>query len=56
LFSFVLTQQPQYAELFTAQHREFTQLTDDDIESYLEDLNELGILQQLKRGAEDGHE
>jgi hypothetical protein len=48
LFSFVLTRQPQYAELFTAQHREFTDLTDSDIETYLEDLAELGVLNKLR--------
>ena len=48
LFSFILAKQPQYAELFTAQHREFTDLTDADIESYLEDLAELGVLQKIK--------
>jgi hypothetical protein len=48
LFSFVLATQPQYSELFTAQHRELTDLTDEDIETYLEDLDELGILEKLK--------
>lgn len=48
LFSFVLAKQPQYSELFTAQHRELTDLTDEDIETYLEDLDELGILEKLK--------
>lgn len=48
LFSFIVARQPQYAELFTAQHREFTDLTDADIESYLEDLAELGVLKKIK--------
>jgi hypothetical protein len=56
LFSFVLSRQPQYAEIFTAQHRDFTDLTDDDIESYLEDLAELGVLEKLKRDTDDGDE
>jgi len=56
LFSFVLAKQPQYTELFTAQHREFTDLTDDDIETYLEDLDELGILQKLTPDSDDGAE
>jgi Fic family protein len=56
LFSFVLAKQPQYAELFTAQHREFTDLTDSDIESYLEDLDELGVLEKLKPDKDDGDE
>jgi hypothetical protein len=54
LFSFVLAKQPQYSELFTAQHRELTDLTDGDIESYLEDLDELGVLEDLKVNADDG--
>ncbi len=54
LFSLVLAKQPQYAELFTAQNRGFTDLTDGDIESYLEDLAELGVLEKVKVGAEDG--
>jgi hypothetical protein len=55
LFSFVLAKQPQYTELFTAQHREFTDLTDDDIETYLEDLDELGILEKVKPDSDDGN-
>ena len=54
LFSFVLAKQPQYADLFTAQHRKFTDLTDSDIESYLEDLDELGVLERLKPEVSDG--
>jgi hypothetical protein len=48
LFSFVLARQPQYAELFTAQHREFKDLTDADIEGYLRDLAELGVLEKIE--------
>jgi len=43
LFSFVI-QQPQYAQYVTAQYRDLENLTDNDIESYLQDLAELGIL------------
>lgn len=53
LFSFVLAKQPQYAELFTAQHRDFSDPTDNDIDSYLEDLDELGILERLESEADD---
>ena len=52
LFSFV-TQQPQYAQFVTAQYRDLTNLTDSDIESYLEDLAELGVLDNLKRDDSD---
>ena len=48
LFSFVL-QQPQCARLVTAQYRELNDLTDDDIETYLEDLAELGVLDELNQ-------
>ena len=53
LFSFVL-QQPQRARLVTAQYRELKDLTDDDIKTYLEDLAELGILDELNQT--DGEE
>ena len=53
LFSFVL-QQPQCARLVTAQYRELKDLTDDDIKTYLEDLAELGILDELNQT--DGEE
>ena len=53
LFSFVL-QQPQCARLVTAQYRELKDLTDDDIKTYLEDLAELGILNELNQT--DGEE
>jgi hypothetical protein len=53
LFSFVLAKQPQYSELLTAQHRQLTDLTDEDIETYLEDLDELGILEKLKPDTDD---
>ena len=53
LFSFVL-QQPQYASLVTAQYRELQDQTDDDIKTYLEDLAELGVLDELNQA--DGEE
>jgi len=53
LFSFVI-QQPQYAQYVTAQYRDLENLTDNDIESYLQDLDELGILQELDRDQTDG--
>ena len=53
LFSFVL-RQPQCASLVTAQYRKLKDLTDDDIETYLEDLAELGILDELNQT--DGEE
>ena len=52
LFSFVL-QQPQYAGLITAQYRDLKDLSDEDIETYLEDLAELGILDELGKTDDD---
>ena len=53
LFSF-FTQQPQFAEFVTAQYRDLENLTDNDIETYLEDLAELGILEKLDRDKTNG--
>ena len=48
LLSFVL-QQPQYAGLVTAQYRDLKDLSDEDIETCLEDLAELGILDEMDK-------
>ena len=48
LFSFVL-QQPQYAGLVTAHYRDLKDLSDEDIETCLEDLAELGILDEMDK-------
>ena len=48
LFSFVL-QQPQYAGLVTAQYRDLEDLSDEDVETCLEDLAELGILDEMDK-------
>lgn len=53
LFELVVAKQPQYAEMYTTQHRELKDLTDADIESYLEDLDALGVLKDLTA---DGNE
>lgn len=53
LFSF-FAQQPQFAEFVTAQYRNLEDLTDNDIETYLEDLADLGILEKLNRDKTDG--
>ncbi|MEQ9617750.1 MAG: hypothetical protein RIG61_01070 [Deltaproteobacteria bacterium] len=50
----LLTQQKQYAQYVTAQYRNLEELTDNDIKTYLEDLAELGILQELDRDEPDG--
>jgi hypothetical protein len=53
LFS-LFTQQPQFAQFVTAHYRDLENLTDNDIETYLEDLAELGILEKLERDKTDG--
>lgn len=47
LFEQVVAKQPQYAQMYTTQHRDLKDLTDADVESYLEDLAVLGILDDL---------
>ena len=47
LFELVVAKQPQYAQMYTTQHRDLKDLTDADVESYLEDLAALGILNDL---------
>lgn len=53
LFS-IFIQRPQFTQFVTAQYRDLDKLTDNDIESYLEDLAELGILEKLQRDETDG--
>ena len=48
LFSLVL-QQPRYAGLVTAQYRDLKDLSEEDIETCLEDLAELGILDEMDK-------
>ena len=48
LFSLIL-RQPQYAGLVTAQYRDLKDLSDEDIETCLEDLAELGILDAMDK-------
>ncbi|MGH9389593.1 MAG: hypothetical protein ACRD1Z_08250 [Vicinamibacteria bacterium] len=48
LFDLVMSQKPKIgAALLTAQHREFKDLTDADIQSFLEQLAALGVLDEL---------
>ena len=46
LLSAFMTRKPDFgASILTAQHREFKDLTDIDIESYLKQLMELGVIE-----------
>jgi hypothetical protein len=49
LFDLVMSRKPEIgAALLTAQHREFKDLTDADIRSFLEQLGALGVLDELQ--------
>lgn len=52
----LFTQQPQFAEFVTAHYRNLEDVTDNDIETYLEDLAELGILEKLDPNKTNGKE
>jgi hypothetical protein len=46
----VFEQKPEFREaLLTAQHRDFKSLSDEDIMSYLKELQALGVLEKLKK-------
>jgi hypothetical protein len=45
LLSGLFARKPEFRELLTAQHREFKDVTDADVESYLKQLIELGALE-----------
>ncbi len=47
LLNLVLTRQSAVRSVLTAQYREFTSLSDDDVESFLRQLQELGFLDEL---------
>ena len=48
LLNTVLASRPQFREMLTAQHRNFSDLTDEDLDSYLEELSDLGVLDEIK--------
>jgi len=49
LFDLVMSRRPEIgAALLTAQHRDFKDLTDADIQSCLEQLGALGVLDELQ--------
>ena len=53
LFTVVMTRKPQLGQaLVTAQHRDFKNLTDADIQSCLEQLGALGVLDELERSSD----
>jgi hypothetical protein len=53
LFTLVMNRKPELGRaLLTAQHREFKDLTDADIQSCLEQLGALGVLNEFERPPE----
>jgi hypothetical protein len=52
LLSGLLARKPEFGSLLTAQHRDFKDVTDADVESYLRQLIELGALES-ESGKED---
>ncbi len=53
LLDLVLSRQPAVRSALTAQYREFTSLTDNDVESCLKQLQELGLLAGLSKPEEE---
>jgi hypothetical protein len=54
LLSMVLSRQPSMrSALLTTQYRDFTDLTDADVESYLKQLQELGVLDEAVENKEE---
>jgi len=52
---FALLQKPEMGRALTLQHREFSSVTDEEVDSYLRQLIELGVinLQELKTDTDD---
>ena len=44
---FLLDRNPELGAAFTARHRDFVEMTDDDVESALRDLADLGVLDDM---------
>ncbi len=51
--SAVLQQQPQFEVAFTLQNRDFSELTDEDIEAHLKKLEMLGVLKDVRLPEDD---
>lgn len=52
LLDAVIAQHQQAGKMLIAQHREFTELTDDDVESWLQQFGVLGLLDE-KAGSQE---
>lgn len=50
----VFNQQPQLQAAFTMQNRDFSELTDEDVEAHLRKLDALGVLKHVKLPDDNG--
>jgi DNA anti-recombination protein RmuC len=48
LLGAILASRPQFDQMLTTQHRKFSELTEEDLDSYLEELAELGVLDEIE--------
>jgi hypothetical protein len=47
LFDFAMTKMPELGMAFTAQYRDLRDLTEDDIDSFLKQMEQLGVLEEI---------
>ena len=53
LLAHIIESQPQIKAILTAQYREFTELAEEDVDSCLDELAKLGVLDELHEGKND---
>ena len=53
LLAHIIESQPQIKAVLTAQYRAFTELTEEDVDSYLDELAKLGVLDEPHGGNDD---
>lgn len=53
LLARILEAQPQIKAVLTAQYREFTELAEEDVDSFLDELAKLGVLDELHEEIND---
>ena len=53
LLAHIIEAQPQIKAVLTAQYREFTELAEEDVDSYLDELAKLGVLDELHEEKDD---
>jgi hypothetical protein len=53
LLAHIIEAQPQIKAVLTSQYREFTELAEEDVDSYLDELAKLGVLDELHEEKND---